>query len=55
LGGTKFREAMRKLADEFNERKRKAFQALGEEAQQQNIALLHTPAGFAFHRCTTVR
>lgn len=43
-----FRSRFEELADEFNERERKAFQALGEEAQQQNIALLHTPAGFAF-------
>jgi lon-related putative ATP-dependent protease len=43
-----FRSRFEELADEFNERERKSFQALGEEAQQQGIALLHTPAGFAF-------
>lgn len=43
-----FRARLEELAEHFNERERKAFQALGEEAQAQGIALLHTPAGFAF-------
>jgi lon-related putative ATP-dependent protease len=59
--GSKLRDSMRKLAEEslaaitatfeseeFGERERKAFQALGDEAQQEGIALVHTPAGFAF-------
>ncbi len=43
-----FRARMEELADQFNERERKAFQQLGEEAQGQSIALIHTPAGFGF-------
>jgi lon-related putative ATP-dependent protease len=43
-----FRARLEELADEFNARERKALQGLGEEAQSQGIALMHTPAGFAF-------
>ena len=43
-----FRARLEELAEHFNERERKAFQQLGEEAQKQGIALIHTPAGFAF-------
>ena len=43
-----FRARLEELGEQFGERERKAFQELGEEAQQQGIALVHTPAGFAF-------
>ena len=43
-----FRARLEELAEQFNERERKAFRELGEEAQGQGIALIHTPAGFAF-------
>ncbi|MCC6534716.1 MAG: AAA family ATPase [Burkholderiales bacterium] len=43
-----YRTRLEELAEQFGERERKAFQDLGEEAQQQGIALIHTPAGFAF-------
>ena len=42
------RTFLEELAEQFNERERKAFRELGEEAQGQGIALIHTPAGFAF-------
>lgn len=43
-----YRARLEEVGEEFGERERKAFQVLGEEAQQQGIALVHTPAGFAF-------
>ena len=43
-----YRARLEEVGEEFGERERKAFQTLGEEAQQQGIALVHTPAGFAF-------
>ncbi len=43
-----YRARVEEVNEEFGARERKAFQALGEEAQAQGIALLHTPAGFAF-------
>lgn len=43
-----YRARIEEVGEEFGERERKAFQVLGEEAQQQGIALVHTPAGFAF-------
>jgi len=43
-----YRARLEELGEQFGERERKAFQALGEEARQQGIALVHTPAGFAF-------
>ena len=43
-----FRARFEELADHFSERERKAFQQLGEEAKAEGIALVHTPAGFAF-------
>jgi hypothetical protein len=43
-----YRARLEEVGEEFGERERKAFQALGDEAQQEGIALVHTPAGFAF-------
>jgi len=42
-----FRGRLEELAEQFNERERKAFQELADDAQKQGIALLRTPAGFA--------
>ena len=43
-----YRARLEEVAEQFGERERKAFQELGEQAQAQGIALIHTPAGFAF-------
>jgi len=43
-----YRARLEEVAEQFGERERKAFQDLGEQAQAQSIALIHTPAGFAF-------
>lgn len=43
-----YRARLEELGEQFGERERKAFQTLGEEAQSHDIALIHTPAGFAF-------
>jgi lon-related putative ATP-dependent protease len=43
-----FRARVEEVAEAFGERERTAFQELGEQAQKEGIALVHTPAGFGF-------
>jgi lon-related putative ATP-dependent protease len=43
-----FRARVEEVAEAFGERERTAFQQLGEQAQKEGIALVHTPAGFGF-------
>ncbi|HTS52879.1 MAG TPA: AAA family ATPase [Burkholderiales bacterium] len=43
-----YRNRAEQIDAEINERGEKIFHQLGEEAAKDNIALLHTPAGFSF-------
>ena len=46
--GEDYQNRVEELQEELKERQQKAMQALGEDAESANIALLHTPSGFAF-------
>lgn len=43
-----YRARIEELEQEFKERQSEALDQLGEQAKAKNIALLHTPSGFAF-------
>lgn len=43
-----YRNRAEEIQEKFNERQAAVFKELGEEAEKQGIALLHTPGGFAF-------
>jgi lon-related putative ATP-dependent protease len=43
-----FRNRVQEIEEELKERQSQAFSELGQEAAGEGIALLHTPAGFAF-------
>ncbi len=43
-----YRNRAQQIEDDFKERQGQAFSALGEAAEKEHIAFLHTPTGFAF-------
>jgi lon-related putative ATP-dependent protease len=43
-----YRNRAEEIQEKFNERQAAVFKKLGDEAEKQGIALLHTPGGFAF-------
>ncbi len=43
-----YRNRAQQIEEEFKERQGHAFSELGDEAEKENIAFLHTPTGFAF-------
>jgi len=46
--GEEYRRRLGQIDDEYNERQAQAFGAVGDEANQQGVALLRTPNGFSF-------
>lgn len=46
--GEEYRRRLGQIDDEYNERQTQAFGAVGDEANQQGVALLRTPNGFSF-------
>lgn len=43
-----YQARLQELQEEIKERQSQALQAIRDQAQQRNVALLHTPGGFAF-------
>jgi len=46
--GEEYRRRLGQIDEEYNERQTQAFGAVGDEANQQGVALLRTPNGFSF-------
>lgn len=43
-----YRNRAQEIEEEFKERQGQAFSELGNEAEKENVAFMHTPTGFAF-------
>ncbi|MGD9660977.1 MAG: Lon protease family protein [Porticoccaceae bacterium] len=41
-----YQSRLQEMAEQYNQREQKAFQALGEKAREKNIALIQTPSGY---------